>query len=148
MDGIVGIDPGRQGGLAFLGPSVNAGYVMPTTKDNCVDSKGIADLLLHHSPDIIIIEKVWGMPHHSSKGNFTFGCNYGMLLGVIDSLEIERKLVAPVTWKNKWIKSKEDAISFSQANYPEINLTPGRKRKPHDGIADAVCIAHYYKEKL
>ena len=122
---ICGIDPGRQGGLAFISPSVNSGYIMPTKKE-CIDSKGIADLLLHYSPEIIIIEKVWGMPHHSAKGNFTFGCNYGMLLGVVDSLEIKRELVAPVTWKSKWITSKEDAISFSQSMYPEINLTPGK----------------------
>jgi DNA polymerase III epsilon subunit-like protein len=27
--------------------------------------------------------------------------------------------------------------------FPLFDLSPGRKRKPHDGLADALCIALY-----
>ena len=35
------------------------------------------------------------------------------------------------------------AIDYVSMRYPEVNLTPGAKRKPSDGIADACCIAIY-----
>ena len=37
--------------------------------------------------------------------------------------------------------TKEQSIAYVRANYPDVNLIPPRARNPHDGLADAVCIA-------
>jgi len=44
--------------------------------------------------------------------------------------------------------TKQKSIYFTQQNYPKAKLllTP-RHTKPHDGIADATCMAHYAKIK-
>ena len=32
--------------------------------------------------------------------------------------------------------------------FPEMDLMPGKKRVPHDGLADAVLVAEYARRKL
>jgi crossover junction endodeoxyribonuclease RuvC len=56
--------------------------------------------------------------------------------------------VSPRKWKNEVLDSGHDkagAISIVERIYPNVNLTPKGKRVPHDGMADAMCIAHYLK---
>jgi hypothetical protein len=36
---------------------------------------------------------------------------------------------------------KQRAISWARQACPGLDLTPGAMRKPHDGLADAACLA-------
>jgi hypothetical protein len=36
---------------------------------------------------------------------------------------------------------KASAIAYVREHHPEVNIIPPRARNPHDGLADAVCIA-------
>ena len=45
-------------------------------------------------------------------------------------------------------QGKEDAVVLATQLFPGINLTPGKKRVPHDGMADAVLIAEYARRTL
>ena len=40
-------------------------------------------------------------------------------------------------------ESKDYAIQWCRQNAPDLNLTPGRCYRPHDGLADARCIAEW-----
>ena len=37
--------------------------------------------------------------------------------------------------------TKAASLAYVRANFPNLNLIPPRARNPHDGLADAVCIA-------
>jgi hypothetical protein len=40
--------------------------------------------------------------------------------------------------------AKDKSIAFCKLKYPDVNLVIGeRAKKPHDGLADAICMAHY-----
>jgi hypothetical protein len=97
------------------------------------------------------VEKVHAMPGNGATSMFTFGFNTGAMHGILGALHIPRVLVAPQTWKNAILfdtaKDKEAAIDFCRRMYPEAPLTVGRGKKPHSGIADAICIAYYATQK-
>jgi hypothetical protein len=37
--------------------------------------------------------------------------------------------------------TKAASIAYVREHFPDLNLVPPRARNPHDGLADAVCIA-------
>jgi hypothetical protein len=75
------------------------------------------------------------------------------MFGIVDAKEIctavfgELVLVRPQMWKKALFgnhkSSKEEAIKFVEKLYPNCKLIPERCRVPHDGMADAICIAEY-----
>lgn len=150
---VLGLDPGKNGALTIIDTLSNEVFTHPISKlDGRIDVKAIGKFLFTHKPDIAYVEQVHGMPKHSSKGNFTFGLNHGLVLACLYFMDIPVTFVAPVTWKINLFGSrtgnKTDAINFVQSNYQTVNLIPKGKRVPHDGIADSVCIAHYGIIKL
>lgn len=112
-----------------------------------IDGASLANWLRTIQPKLVIIEKVHAMPKQGVTSMFNFGKGYGTLIGVCEGCGIPFQLVTPQAWKNEVLagtaKDKDAAINFVRRRYPNINLTPGKTRKPQDGIADAVCMAHY-----
>ena len=144
---IVGIDPGQTGGIAGIQPT--GGCVarpMPVTGKD-IDGHAIAAELRALAPEVVILEKVHAMPKQGVSSTFKFGMGFGLVIGVCEALGIPYRLVTPQSWKKVVLagtaKDKDAAISFVRRAYPAVDLTPGRKRVPHDGMADAVCLAEY-----
>ena len=144
----MGIDPGAKGGIALLNSETNEQYAiaMPMIAGE-LDYRGVANTILSHAPDIIIIEKVHAMPQQGVVSMFNFGKNYGALLALISTLGSAYLTVTPQTWKKVVLagtaKDKDAAIQFCYQRYPQLNLVLPRCRTSHDGIADAICLAHY-----
>ena len=158
---VVGIDPGQGGGLAFLSPQVSEARVMPLLPKEAVKAAGspidwaeIHRLLLSWMPDAVTIERVSSMPGQGVASTFKFGSNYGGLLAVVQGLAIPCRLVVPRVWKKNvlgedFTHDKAGTIAFVERHYPHLNLlATERSRKPHDGMADAVAIAHYGTQQL
>ena len=157
---LIGIDPGINGGLAFFNdkkllaaikmPSYNytVGISKKQKKRQMIDGKEVAKLFKTFNPDFVFIEKVGAMPKQGVTSTFNFGFSTGILHGVCSALNLNFETVRPQEWKKIVIddteKDKEAAILFCETNYPNISLLPTkRSKKPHDGIADAICIAVY-----
>ena len=150
---VIGIDPGKRGGVAML-DSVYCGGVdhfsrmMPDSPVGFAMSIKEAVLCEGKSEVVVAyVELVHSMPKQGVASTFSFGKGFGEILGVLAALNIRTELVSPQKWKRAVLagtdRDKAAAIQFVQENYPYIDLTPGRCRVPQDGIADAVCIAHY-----
>lgn len=141
----VGFDPGKTGAMACVG-DYEAAMKMPIT-GNDIDCRVIKDFLGFYSPKLIVIEKVSARPGQGVVSMFSFGKSYGTLIGIVDALGLPYILVTPQTWKKTVLvgtkKDKNDAIDFVRRRYPDIPLIPPRGTKPHDGIADATCMAHF-----
>lgn len=148
---IVGIDPGKSGGIALLSGTHAEGDVMPVVGKE-IDGHEVARLLVDAAPGLVVIEKVGPMPKQGVTSTFNFGAGYGRLLGVCDALGIPYRLVTPQAWKRCVLagtaKDKDAAVAFVKRGFPMVELTPGRKRVPHDGIADAVCLAEYGRQLM
>lgn len=149
----LGIDPGKSGGWAVVGSECKAG-VMPMV-DKEIDAKALHDLLKRYQPAFVAVEKAASMSGTTASGGrlsaprsmFSYGMGYGKIRGILEAGLWPHALVTPQAWKKQILagtaKDKAAAIEHCRRAYPDINLTPGSRRKPHDGIADAVCIAEY-----
>jgi Holliday junction resolvasome RuvABC endonuclease subunit len=156
---LVGIDPGFKGGLAiFDDEKVIFCCPMPIVtvkvgkKDrNKIDGITITKLLKEYNVSQIIIEQVHAFPGQGGVGNFSFGQNFGTLLGIFEALGIPYTEISPMKWK-KFIfgkdreEGKNQGIEFCNTNYGYINLLPTkRSKKLHDGMSDAICIGHSFR---
>ncbi|GAA0586540.1 hypothetical protein ACFQH5_20340 [Halomonas salifodinae] len=146
---IIGIDPGQSGGIAGIDGDASYAVPMPLIGKD-IDGHKIAAQLKSLTPDVVIIEKVHAMPKQGVSSTFKFGMGFGIVIGVCEALGIPYRLVTPQAWKKAVLagttKDKDAAIAFVRRAYPSIDLTPGRKRVPHDGMADAVCLAEYGRQ--
>ena len=146
---VLGIDPGLAGGWATLyGGAEMGGEPMPLAGEfyDCRTLRVLVELGFG-PPDLVVIEQVGAMPKQGLSSTFKFGRGYGQLIGMCQTLAWPYILVPPQAWKAKVLagtpKDKAAAVAFVAARYPDIQLIQPRCRVPHDGVADAVCLAHY-----
>lgn len=144
---IIGIDPGKKGGIATLvdGAICNV-YPMPLG-GNEIDVKKLGWYISSVQPDCAVwIEKLHPMPKNGSISAFRLGENYGTIKAIVRAMGVSLFEVPPQTWKKVILsgtdKSKAAAIDFCLKTWPGVNLLPTeRSRMPSDGMADALCIA-------
>ena len=151
----LGIDPGLHGGVAALDPAgvVVGTWPMPVAGGE-VHAAGLADLLrslrcLDSHQDIgrVCLEKVAAMPRQGVASTFRFGAGWGMVRGVCAAMSIPVHLVPPTVWKKRVLlglpHDKAGAVQFCASRWPTADLILPGCRVPHDGIADALCLAEY-----
>ncbi len=151
----IGIDPGLIGGVAALdhAGAVVGLWPMPVAGGE-VHPAGLADLLrslrcLDNHQDIgrVCVEKVSSMPKQGVASTFKFGTGWGMVRGVCAALGASVVLVPSTIWKKRVLlglpHDKAGAVQFCTSRWPTADLVLPGCRVPHDGIADALCLAEY-----
>jgi crossover junction endodeoxyribonuclease RuvC len=161
MNCVVGIDPGKHGGLATIlsgGDPTGTWWAPSMAQVQPLDLDGLGAWLKDLDDQVdgalfVYIEDVHAMPGQGVVSMFNFGYSSGRTYGIIEGHGFPIRLVTPRTWKNsvlgpRYPHDKAGAIAFCKDWYAGINLIPPRCRVPHDGCADALAIAHYgfYKE--
>ena len=163
----VGIDPGLDGALVALREdgSLHSQASMPTTpgasKGRVVDVRALArHLLALPAPVVVAVEAMAGRPPGKMGGGsaLTIGANWGRIVGMLDSLAVSHghsiayEIVQPQRWQREVCPGTGDpkgrAVSAALRLCPGLNLTPGKRTKPHDGLADAWCIAEWCRRTL
>lgn len=170
---ICGIDPGLAGGLCIL----QRGYtynvvdvrIMPIS-DNDMSMGVIKNYLSCYKPHLTIIERqivvrprtVAGKTRRQGLGSSAKTMlNYGKLIGLLEGMGLNYVVVDSREWQShyadmappiKWTYSKPTktrSVSIAVSLYPTVNLfrTP-LCHKPHDGMAEAVLLAHYGAEVI
>ncbi len=156
---IIGIDPGADGGIALIAPSLTVARVMPDSP------QALAAILAQARPAVAWVERVHAFPGQGVSSCFTFGQAYGTILGVLAALGIPTHLVEPRTWKRAilgnpdpvpanldakaakaWARKagKAAAVAYCLRRWPGLSLKASERCKvQHDGMADALCIAAY-----
>lgn len=141
---VLGIDPGKEGGLAFLTSTEVFVWPMPMA-GNVPDTRRISDTIHRFEPHVIALEKVHSMPGQGVASSFTFGRGVGRLEGIAEALGVRVELITPQRWKQTVLsgtaKDKTAAVEFCRRRWPGLTLVLPRCRKPHEGMADALCIA-------
>lgn len=132
MNGIISIDPGASGGLAFVTDDYCRAFKCPKTTremftiyNHCMSSCYIDG----YNP-VVVIEKVWAFPTDARSNAFNFGVNYGKWLGVISSSNIKPTLVTPKKWQDSYQplskekkKRKKELKEIAEEMFPDIRVT-------------------------
>lgn len=147
----LGIDPGQSGGLALIDGDRIECCPMPLA-GKAVDWCEVANWITHLAPasraSVAYVEKVGAMPKQGVSSTFKFGVNVGGIHGVLGALGVPMVLVTPQSWKKRVLagtaKDKAAAIDFCRRRWPHVSLLASERcRKPHDGMAEALCLARF-----
>ena len=148
---VLGIDPGMNGAICCLDGDSVATSVMPTI-GNCTDESTLYNILKGvPRPKMVFLESVHASPLFGAKGNFKLGTDYGLIKGILFSLSLPYTEVSPQRWQkimhqgiSSTLKPKERSLLALNRRFPGMDVrATGRSTKPHDGIVDAILIAHY-----
>jgi crossover junction endodeoxyribonuclease RuvC len=159
---ILGIDPGLDGAVAWILPGRAEARVVPTLPASKAgrrrfDVAGMVALLKAHPVDLAILEAVSAAPVagrvQGTTSMFGFGRGLGTWEGILAALAIPHMAVTPQIWKKAVLagtaRDKPAAIAFAQGLFPGVSLLPTpRCRVPHDGLAEALCLAEYGRRLL
>ena len=141
---VIGIDPGKGGGIAVITNETITLHNCPRTVNDMALLFGIClnDVAAYRTR--VFLEKVWAFPTDGRVGSFTFGENYGQWQGILASHELEPVLVTPKMWQSHFDikkgipKDKRKKILKQMA----IERCPGIKKVTLK-TADALLIAIY-----
>jgi hypothetical protein len=162
----MGIDPGKNGGLALLVENELELYPIPLIH-NEVDWKILLTwshtIKRNYPKMIIVLEKVHSIFGSSAGANFTFGGVYFGLMVICTYLNKPLHHIQPKTWQKvmfegvpiKYKTGKKSKDTKAMALLAARNIFPGetflkttRCSKPHDGFIDAALMAKYAQMKL
>ena len=135
----IGIDPGKNGGIAIIYGNRAEAYKMPNTEQEIYEL--LYKLSNYSFLTFALIEKVHAMPNQGVTSMFNFGKNYGFLRACLIACEIPFDEVTPNKWQKKLqCQTKGDkniTKQKAQQLFPGIKIT--------HAIADALLIAYYNK---
>jgi len=129
---LIAIDPGKSGGIAWkMAYGARAIAMPPTEPDIALKLK---EIYYHLDKPTVLIEEVGGYIGRPQPGSamFTFGRNFGFLLGVLTCLSARIVLVRPQKWqgylglgksegnRTKW---KNKLKQKAQNLYPGLDIT-------------------------
>ena len=153
---VLGIDPGKSGGLAVVSREINSlpriifAIKMPTLQ---INNKKIIDILTIKKQlnmikiDISVIEKVHAMPRQGVTSSFQFGRSFGAIETLAYLLSQRVDYVAPVVWK-KYLgvgSSKKDSLDMARLKFGDNEIW---NKKTNDGIAEASLLVLYWVSKF
>lgn len=155
---ILGIDPGLDGALAFMGPDQDVTiHDIPTHRlkrggkvKREVDLTELARILDAAASTIahVFLEQAGAMPKQGVTSSFAFGKGYGSILGIVAANFLPLTLVSPRRWKKalQVPKAKDGArarasqlLPRAAGNWPLVK---------HDGRAEAALIALYGSREM
>jgi len=142
MEYIVGIDPGKKGAIAFINiNSLKAQvYNMPSYIEELIK------LFFPYKENILLvaIEKQQPFPKQGVKSIFNLGTHYGIILGILTTLQIPYEEISCHKWQKKIIgsnkergKTKELSLKKAKALFPYLDIGKNHNK------ADALLIAEY-----
>ena len=157
----LGIDPGLSGAIvAIEGGRIEEQFVMPVFVDDSgkrrIDEVMLLDLFLLYQGNInaITIERQQIRPRQ--QGQFSIADGHGWLRGVAAMLDCEVYNPRPQEWQEiiedaeletRFLfaptadNPKARSIEAARHLIPDLDLTPGLKRVPFHGLADAALMA-------
>ena len=158
----VGIDPGKDGAVVVLDQYGKAVASYLTARDFTIrlgkgSKRDYTESRMAQTFDwinkkynvvVTVLEKQWARPKQGVSSTFSSGVGYGLWKGILSATGIPFIEVSPRTWTGCVLKDvsgdgKGRSVYVASQRVPTLDLTPGSKRKPHDGLADAACLALY-----
>lgn len=149
MTTVIGIDPGKSGGIAAVNRDGQflAGMRMPTLKHGnreIVDTRNLTNWIVSAWGDVeFVIEQVSAMPGQGVSSMFNFGRHTGAVEGWALDWGDPVRWVTPQRWKKFFTLSKDKRASLDRARL-EFGESDLWDVKANDGIAEAALIALWW----
>jgi crossover junction endodeoxyribonuclease RuvC len=155
---ILGIDPGQHGAIVALDGHAApvASWLMPAAPRVGLDL-GQLQAILFEARALgehleAVLERAQPMPRQGVSSTFAYGRDFGRLEALLYGACVPVELVTPATWHRQLVGGKRgdpkaEALALVRRRLPDLDLTPGRRRVPHDGIVDAACLALWRLER-
>jgi hypothetical protein len=153
-----GIDPGMSGGIVGLSDGGNLVFACAADDKSggyCragqIDANAVRkylDFAAKTSPIRIVIEQQQCRPMEGRTSILKIGRNWGVLIGACHGYPVlepiasvwTRAIIGTKTWDTQ-AEKKDATIAFVQRRLPSLDLVLPGRRTPHDGLADAACLA-------
>lgn len=156
MRKILGVDPGRAGGLSIIDEQLNliACYAMPVFKADDgkakVCARSINEILSQYEIDLAVVEKVGARPGQGVTSMFSFGDAFGVVRAISEINSARIIYPRPQEWRGYQSLSglSKEQIAEVAFNIFGADQIYGRKNKAgnrsvKDGISDSLMIAKY-----
>lgn len=162
MTRYLGIDPGRDGAAVLVdsdGPRVVETLLFSECQRDGWDPRTLAhalremtatphgDGVYHLTPSVVALELYAGRAGEGGGSMLTIGRGWGTIHAVVSLVWPGAVVLTPAS--NSWTRMLRDlpgegkarSVAFCSSHMPDLDLTPGRRRVPHSGLADATCLA-------
>ena len=144
MKRYIGIDPGKNGGIAVMGAD---GEVLDVVKMPGTPQELLDFLEQYKDDSFCTLERVGGMPGNGGNAMFNFGKGYGHLQMALLALHIPTEDVTP----NKWEKTYQLGSSgkYTKTEWKNRLKAKAQQMFPHLGkkitlaTCDALLICEY-----
>lgn len=155
---VLGIDPGKDGAGVLLDGDVP--ILSWRTKELLVEGDYVPSRLLEQlqlacavRPALAVLELPGLRPGESGTSARTIGRGWGLWEMALAALRVPLLVPAPARWTRVILRDapgegKARAVHVALRRCPGLDLTPGRARNPHTGLADACCLALYGQTQL
>ena len=142
-DQIIGIDPGKSGGVAWITENV------VIFAQNCPDDVEQMTSLIRKITDkrksVCYLESVHAFPTDGRSSAFKFGMNFGIWQGILSSFNVKVVLVTPQKWQKRL--GKLPKIKKERKNMMKQIASDMSGLKATLKTADAILLAlHGYEE--
>lgn len=150
----LGIDPGLDGGIAFLEDGGKIAVAKtPTIGGKEYDIQGMKTLLVVVSKkaSIATIENQIAMPGQGLTSTLQTGKGFGIWLGLLAGMEIPYQVVSARQWQVKLftgvkasLDTKDKSEVIAKRLFPTTDFRKSERAfVANDGLTDAACIAEY-----
>lgn len=147
---ILGIDPGIRGALVMIESSSLEvlDYMFMPYDGKELDVSSVHRFVSNGKPDLVILERQIAMPKQGRSGLFSLASGYGSLRATLVCAGVPYLTPLPNAWTKVALagvpgKGKSRNIAAAKRMFPKFNMSPGRRRVDHDGLADALMLAYY-----
>jgi len=152
-DYYIGIDPGKKGYLCLYNANYSGYKHYPLFDGNRLNREMLEtiDKLAETYTMIAVVEQVHSMPHQGVASTFSFGTNYGMILGALEAIGIPYSTVTPGKWQKFICEAVDKAPNTKQMHYnaarrlfPNMDFRRSERCKTYDdNKVDATLICEY-----
>lgn len=162
MKYVIGIDPGKNGGIAMLdqdGQPIEVVKMPETPKDllDCLSNLlMVGDAMSDNASFVCYIEKVGGIPGQGASSAFSFGKGCGHLEMALLALKLSTNEVTPQKWQKGYQVGSSSITKSSAAEKKEHknklkaksqSLFPQLGKKITNATCDALLIAEYGRKQ-
>lgn len=146
---IMGIDPGKNGGICILDQS---GEVLTLIKMPATPSDLYNFLVEHSDCNACVLEKVGGMPGNGGSAMFNFGKGYGWLEMALIACKIKTVTVTPQKWQKYYQLGSSSSCTHTEwknkLKAKAQQLFPSLGKEITLVTCDAMLIAEYGRNTL
>lgn len=155
----IGFDPGKKGYACVYEASTGSYEHYPVFDSKRLNPQLIGVLRIiaenYKSKAIAVVEQVHSMPHQGMASTFSFGTNYGMLLGMLETLGVPYITCTPGKWQKTMWESCDKAANSKLTSYnaarrllPEMDFRRSERCKTFDdNLVDSTLICLYAQRK-